>query len=65
MNNILTTDGLTFVLNILHQKPFSEVSEIFLIIPFSAGDFTAGAQKDIIVNFEEYFSVINMYGRLG
>ena len=65
MNNILTTDDLTFVLNILHQKTFSEVSEIFLVIPFSAMDFTAGGQKDTIMNFEEYFSVINMYGRLG
>ena len=56
--NILTTDGLTFVLNILHQKTFSEeVSEIFLAIPFSATDFTAGGQKDIIVNFEEYFQL--------
>ena len=30
-------------------------------IPFSARDFRAGAQKDIIVNFQEQFSVINMY----
>ena len=34
----------------------------FLGIPFSAGEFRAGAQKDIIVNFEQKFSVINMYG---
>ena len=31
----------------------SDISRIFLGIPFSAGDFEAGAQKDIIVIFEE------------
>ena len=31
-------------------------------IPFSAGEFRTGAQKDIIENSEEQFSVINMYG---
>ena len=40
----------------------SVVSVDFLEIPFAAGDFGAGAQKDIIVNFEEQFSVINMHG---
>ena len=40
----------------------SDVSRDFLGIPFSAGYFRAGAQKGIIVNFEEQFSVINMYG---
>ena len=39
----------------------SDVSRGFLGIPFSAGKFRAGAQKDIIMNFEQ-FSVINMYG---
>ena len=32
---------------------YSDVSRDFLRIPFSAGDFEAGAQKGIIVNFEE------------
>ena len=40
----------------------SDVSRDFLGIPFSARDFRAGAQKDIIVNFEEEFSIVNMYG---
>ena len=31
----------------------SDISRIFFGIPFSAGDFEAGAQKDIIVIFEE------------
>ena len=34
----------------------------FLGIPFSAMDFGEGAQKDIIVNFQEKLSVKNMYG---
>ena len=34
-------------------NPSSDVSKEFLRIPFSAGDFRAEAQKDIIVNFEE------------
>ena len=41
---------------------FSDVSSGFLGVPFSAGEFRAGAQKDIIVNFEQQFSVRNMYG---
>ena len=40
----------------------SDVSRHFLGIPFSAGEFRAGPQKDIIVNFEQQFSGINMYG---
>ena len=28
---------------------------------FSAGVFRAGTQKDMIVNFEEYFSVVNKH----
>ena len=40
----------------------SGISRDFLGILFSAGEFRAGAQKDIIVNFEQQFSVINMYG---
>ena len=36
-------------------------SRDFLGIQFLAGDFRAGAQKNIIKNFEEQFSVINMY----
>ena len=32
---------------------FSDVTRLFLGITFSAGDFRAGSQKDIIVNFEE------------
>ena len=40
----------------------SDVSRDFLGIPFSARELRAGAQKDIIVNFEQQFSVINMYG---
>ena len=40
--------------------------EIFLRIPFSAGDFGEGVQKDIIVvTVDEQFSVINMYGWYG
>ena len=31
-------------------------------IPFSAGNSRAGAQKGVITNFEEQFSVTNMYG---
>ena len=31
----------------------SDVPRIFSGIPFSAGDFGAGAQKDIILDFEE------------
>ena len=40
----------------------TDVSRGFLGILFSAGEFRAGAQKDIIVNFEQQFLVINMYG---
>ena len=40
----------------------SDISRGFLGIPFPLGQFRAGAQKDIIVNFEQQFSVINMYG---
>ena len=40
----------------------SEVSRGFLGILFSAGEFRAGALKDIIVNFEQQFPVIKMYG---
>ena len=40
----------------------SEVSRGFLGIAFLAGEFRAGGQKNIIVNFEKQFSVINMYG---
>ena len=40
----------------------SDVSRDFLGIPFLAGEFRAGAQKDITVNFEQQFSVIDMYG---
>ena len=39
----------------------SDVSRGFSGIPFSTGEFRAGAPKDIIVNFEQQFSVINMY----
>ena len=46
----------------LYSYNYSDVSRNFLGIPFSAGDFGAGAQKGIIVNFEEQFSVINMHG---
>ena len=35
--------------------------EVFLGILFSVTDFREGVQKDIIVNYEELFSVINMY----
>ena len=34
-------------------------------IPFSAREFGAGAQMGIILNFEEQFPVINMYGWYG
>ena len=39
----------------------SDVSRGFLGIPFSAVDFRAGPQKEIIVNFREQVSVISMY----
>ena len=42
--------------------PFSDMSRDFLGIHFSAGKFRAAAQKDVITNFEQQFSVINMYG---
>ena len=35
---------------------------MMLGIPFFAEDFGEAAQKDIIVNSEEQFSVISMYG---
>ena len=44
------------------RKVISDASRDFLRILFSAGDFWAGAQKEIIVHFEEQFSVIDMYG---
>ena len=52
------------VKSILYTKRWdnSDVSRGFLGISFSAGEFRAQAQKDIIVNFEQQFSVINMYG---
>ena len=44
----------------LNQRPAfkvieqsSDIFKDFWEIPFSAGDFGAGSQKDIIVNFEE------------
>ena len=40
----------------------SDVSRGFLGILFPLGQIRAGTQKDIIVNFEQQFSVINMYG---
>lgn len=40
----------------------SDVSRNFWEILYSAGNFGVGAQKDMIVLFEELFSVINMYG---
>ena len=40
----------------------SDVFRDFFGIPFSVGDFSAGDQKDIIVNIEEKFSAIKMYG---
>ena len=40
----------------------SDVTRYFLGILISARDLGAGIQKDIIVNFEEEFSFINMYG---
>ena len=35
----------------------TDVSRDFLGIQFSAGEFRAGAQKDIIMNFEENFQL--------
>lgn len=40
----------------------SDVSRNFWEILYSAGNFGVEAQKDMIVLFEELFSVINMYG---
>ena len=37
---------------LLEKDSYSDISRDFLGIPFSAGEFRAGAQKDIIVNFE-------------
>ena len=47
---------------IILQKCATDISRGFLGIPFPAGQFRAGAQKDIIINFEQQFSVINMHG---
>ena len=40
----------------------NDVSIDFLRMLLSGDDFRAGAQEDIIVIFEEQFSVINLYG---
>ena len=40
----------------------SDLSKDFWGIPLSAENFRVGIQKDIILNFEEWFSVTNMYG---
>ena len=40
---------------------FSHISSNILGIVFSAGDLGTETQKDLILNFEESFSVTNMY----
>ena len=50
------------LINLWKYITISDVSRDFLGIPFSIGKFRAGGQKDIIVNFEQQFSVINIYG---